>query len=64
VEKVTVRFVVGAAKQHICRMSADLHDGDRVVIEHGDGDLYAAITRASARLGQSTSRSIRRTRAA
>ncbi|MGE5111324.1 MAG: HPF/RaiA family ribosome-associated protein [Acidobacteriaceae bacterium] len=61
---VTVRISEDGPTQHRCRISAEVLPFGRVAVEETDPDLFAAIDRATGRIGRLFGRELERAREA
>ncbi len=64
VGSVTVRVHGGGNVESECRISAELRPFGRVAVEEKDSDLFAAVDRATGRIGRLFGRELERSREA
>ncbi len=62
VGQVTVRIGADGPAEHRCRISTEVLPFGRVAIEENDSDLFAAIDRATGRIGRLFGRELDRSR--
>lgn len=64
VGQVAVRISPMAGSEHQCRISTELRPFGRVAVRETDSDLFAAIDRATGRIGRLFGRELQRVREA
>lgn len=62
VGQVTVRFTADGPTRTTCRITSEIVPCGRVVIEESDPDLFAAVDRATGRIGRLFGRELERVR--
>lgn len=62
VGRVTVRISADGPAENICRISAEILPFGRIAVEETDSDLFAAIDRATGRIGWLFGRKLERAR--
>lgn len=61
VGQITVRISNNGSVERKCRISAELKPFGRIAVEEADSDLFAAVDRATGRIGRLFGRELQRT---